>query len=237
MACASSIDDLKAWQDLIGALVSLAVGTAAIVISVRALKASQRQVDVAKAQLTFANEAETRRRLAHERAMRAALAPIVSGFCEWAEVAATALRDLPPAEQLTPKIRAAFRVPRPPLDLIAALVRLIEATDDEAVIARAAKLIGNTQIVSARLGLLKDRGLGLTSDNLDSYMADTLVIHAQATSMFDFARFKTNAGPPPLTWNEVAHGLDVLGLHGPRFATLYQRIQRLSTTSTDPEEL
>jgi hypothetical protein len=230
-----SLSGLRDWQELIGAGVSLFIGVAAIAISVFALRASRRQVDLARAQLAQADAQDQARRLARERAMRASLSPILSTYCAWAMGLTQHLRELP-ADPLTVKARLAFEAPPAPPELAWALVQVIEVAQDEAVFARVAKIIGNTQVISARLAMIRETRIGLTAHNIDSFLLDVVVLYAQVASLFEYARFAADTAPTPLPWEAVTNAVDSLGLHGPRFSQLYEMIGRLKD-ERDPEAI
>jgi hypothetical protein len=231
----ASLGVLKEWQELIGAVVSLFVGITAIAISVSALRASRRQVELGREQLALAEAHEQARRLARERAMRASLSPVLSAYCAWAADLCGRLVELP-SDRPAAEARASFAAPSAAPELALALVQVIEAAQDETVFARAAKLIGNAQIVSARLTMIGDKGITLTAHNIDSFLLDVLVLYAQASSLFDYARFQADTAPSPLPWDAVSNAVDSLGLRGPRFNGLLEMIDRLKD-ERDPEAI
>jgi hypothetical protein len=104
---------------------------------------------------------------------------------------------------------------------------VLEPSQNEAVFARVAKIIGNTQIISARLGMIRETRIGLTPHNVDSFLWDVLVLYAQVVSLFEYARFAAETTPRPLSWDAVTNAVDSLGLHGPKFSQLYEMIAML----------
>jgi hypothetical protein len=233
----ATLDTFQAWQELIGAGLSLFVGGVAIWISLRSLRVGREQAQAARDQLVHAQAANAALALARERAVRAALAPVLSGCCEWAALIVASLKALPPGPRLTPAIRDAFKVERLPQQLVDALVRSVENVRDENVIARSARLIGNAQIAYARLTLINDPRMSITGSDVDRGFMDALVVYAQASSLFDYARLKADGVAAALSWDSVGNAIDSLGLHGPGFSGLTERFATLRSVGADPEEL
>lgn len=109
--------------------------------------------------------------------------------------------------------------------LVSPIVTLIEATDDEAVISRASGLVRQGQVVASRLELVTDTKMSLTADNLDTFFADAVELYALAVSMFPYARFESDSVEDPMPDLLVGNAVNSLGLHGPRFAGLYERLR------------
>lgn len=223
------------WQDLAGALAGTLVSGVAVVVSVRALRAAQRQVDVGLKQLNLTHAQDEARRKSRENAMRASLPPVLSEIIRWTKSITDGLRELP--LDLKPAERKAYRIPEIGKDVGEALSRMIEATDNEVLIVRLSSVIGNMQVLHARLGMINDTGMGLVTDNIDSFILDSLVVYAQASSLFDYARRHADVVPVRLPYDDLSGAVDSMGLHGPRWAALYRMIDYVKTDGKNFEDL
>lgn len=229
---------LHDWQDLAGAVASTGVATVAIVVSISALRAAKDQVDLGRKQLDLVRRHEEERRAARLNAMRTALNPILSSVCAWAEGVSWSLRDLPVRNPIPKAAREKFAPPKISEADIGLIISIIEATDNESVRNRLNRLISNIQVLTARLTLISNvrNGLSVMTADIDTYLLDAAIVHAQATSCFGYAR-RTCDTVLPITWNAVDTAMMSLSFHGPRFNALIERAVAKQRAHKDPERL
>ncbi|GGJ25281.1 hypothetical protein [Neoroseomonas lacus] len=166
---------LKDWQTLVsGVAAVLAAGC-----SVYFLSKQIRQAD-------WHERARQRRRFA---AARAILPLTLSQACDYAEMAIRELAPLVPAARMAP-VPVNFSRPEPPPELVASLERMIEATDDPALIVVLSEIIIEMQVVAANIRQLVTVGRARTTDaqNIQAYMARAATIYARAEHLFPYAR-------------------------------------------------
>lgn len=229
---------LHDWQDMAGAVASSVVATVAIVVSISALRAAKDQVELGRKQLDLVRRHEEERRSARLNAMRAALNPTLSSVCAWAEGVSWSLRDLPVKNPIPKVAKEKFAPPLISEADIGLIIRVIEATDDEMVRTRLNRLISNIQVLTSRLTLISNvrNGLSVLATDVDTYLLDAAIVHAQATSCFGYAR-RTRDTVLPLTWDVVDTAMMSLSFHGPRFNTLIERAVTKQADHEDPERL
>ncbi len=155
-------------------------------------------------------------------AARSTLPLVLSAISDWArQTAASVDAVMPsPSDTFVPSsILRAAEWPGVPADHVQELKDIIEATDDEAVIARVSKMIGNIQVLSARLGGLSDPHLITGPGHLAGHIATAAIIHAQASSLFNYARRKA-VSVEAVTWDEVSTAISIFSPSNRVFETL-----------------
>lgn len=227
------------WQDLIGALCSALLAGVAIFISISALRASKDQVELGRKQFDLVRRHEEERREARRNAVRAALNPTLSNLCAWAEAVATSLLDLPSRSPIPKAAREKFAPPKVSEADLAVVFSVIEAEDNGDVRLRLNRMISNIQVLTSRLTLISNvrNGLSVMVEDVDTYLLDAAIVHAQATSCFEFARRITDTVATPLTWDNVDTAMMSLSFHGPRFSRLIERANVRAQMKPDPERL
>jgi len=229
---------LHDWQDLAGAVASTVVAAVAAWISVSALKSSRDQVDLGRKQLDVIRRHEEERREARHNAMRAALNPTLSSLCAWSEGVSAALKDLPVRNPVPKAARGTF-APAKVLDSdLSVIFSAIEAAEDQDVRLRLNRLISNIQVLTARLSLISNvrNGLSVMASDVDTYLLDAAVVHAQATSLFGYAR-RVQDTVTPLTWENVDTAMMSLSFHGPRYGDLIERVSGRRERHPNPETI
>ena len=207
----TSLEELKDWQTLIGAV--LALGAAFFTIqAMRSTTDKQLQ-----AQKDEAKQQRERRLLACLAVMPADLSAIV----QYAKNCAERSLTIRAAVAARAEDREQLECPLLPERVIANLQMLIEHLDEDNAKA-VADILPCYQVQRARLDDLIDiynrpnrngtRHL-LGVDNVDFTFEKTLELHLRATTAFDFARQKTNQVPvPPYTQDTVTNSLVLLDL-------------------------
>lgn len=79
--------------------------------------------------------------------------------------------------------------------------------------------------------------MGLTANNIDSNFRDAVVVYAQASSLFDYSRFKSAGTSPRLSWDAIGDATNSLGLYGPGFSGFYDTLSALRANDADPEDI
>jgi len=229
---------LNHWQDLAGAVASTLVAGVAIWVSIKALKTSNDQVELGRKQLDLVRSHEEERREARRNAMRAALNPTLSSLCAWTEGVSWALRELPVRNPIPKTVRETFSPPKVLDTDLGVVISAIEAADDQDVRMRLNRLISNIQVLTARLSLISNvrNGLSVLATDVDTYLLDAAIIHAQATSCFGYAR-RSRDTVAPLTWKDVDTAMMSLSFHGPRYGALVERAAARRDRHENPETL
>ncbi|WP_311270677.1 hypothetical protein [Sphingobium sp. WCS2017Hpa-17] len=211
------------WQTLIGGLV--------------AIGAAWYAGKIVRAQIAAADAQETVRYNRRLNAVRSLFPLTLSGMSDYARESASCLMCIPLGldlygEQAVPQITP----PKVPKNLIAEIGSMIEATDDANVLRMLRKMVGEVQLLNARMfGLQTELAMepegphqGIR-DNVDVYLLQCTVINAQCSVMFDFARFEATTVPDHLPWEDVYTAFSILGIREfahPGLFALCERIQQ-----------
>lgn len=195
---------LNRYQTLIGALIALAT-------AVWGIAALYRIED---------NKWQSKR-----AAARAVLPLNLSALSEYAETCAPLLDELLDkcVGNSLPKVVAIPEFPTVPIEAVLGLKEMVEFsyTSERRFISA---LLARIQIQRSRInGMKLDHlrlGHTLTDSNLMAYISDSALIHARASALYDFARWKVEQMPSDITIEEVQSGIHGLGL----FDISYDRI-------------
>jgi hypothetical protein len=99
--------------------------------------------------------------------------------------------------------------------------------------APAAKLLSGLQIqhsrIEAILGDLEATASPSTlvvASNIEDFMIDTAKLHARSAALFPLARFDTDVPPRPVSWDDFATSLRLVGLQEEGIARVFETIQK-----------
>ena len=204
-ALAKAIGSLRDWQDLIAGILAVLAAVAAI------------------SQSRFYEFRRIRRR---ENAARATLPLVLSAVCSWATETGLSQKRLLTPDGVDQKERLTIKPPQPLTEQIEALERMIESTDDQAVVDRISLIIANMQVLTARIGGLADRGLTVTRDNIAGHIVEAAVIYAQAESMFKYARRQAESVPEIVGWDRAVVGLYAMHIYEGSAWGVFESLQR-----------
>lgn len=126
----------------------------------------------------------------------------------------------------------------PPADAIAALERMIEASDIASLNLMIRKMLSEVQLLQARAEELARPNLGDRvgiPPNIETYILQCAVIYAQAAALFDFARFSSDSPPDHVEWASAYNALSVIGVRAPEFPGLFQFMQHIEANGRGPE--
>jgi len=188
------------WLSEFQTLLTGAAAVLAATLSVRAVKDQIRASDEAvQRQIDHEKALEAKRIEAKRDAARAVLPLTLSSICDYAHTCGKTLHLM--LRQNANNIRARKgQVPQfrsVPDEAMRALKEMIEFLERPERLLFA-NLIGEIQVQSARIRGLQDESRsagGVPAANIESYIADSLVIYAQASTLFDFARGDTETVP------------------------------------------
>ncbi|MDW9544267.1 hypothetical protein GOA55_18985 [Sinorhizobium meliloti] len=200
---------------------TLITGCAAVLAatwSVRAVRDQIKSSDAAvQKQIDYAARIEKDRIEAKRDAARVTLPLALSGICDYAESSGRhfeALRKKSIAGRL-PRGHALPEFPALPDNAISAIKETVEFVDiqDRRVFAH---LVRRIQVQSARIRGLADEtrmSRGIARANIESYLVDCILIYAQASDLFDFARAETENVPLELSNDALSSAFAVLGIY------------------------
>jgi hypothetical protein len=209
---------LDHWQTLVGAGIAIPFFLGAIVVP------------------TWQESSRLRRRFT---ALRATMPLTLSEVVAYALNSAKALRPCRTAGGVNKLFITRFIRPPIPEGLVGSLERIIEAIPNRKVINRLALMIGEMQVLDSRMsGLRTEEHEG---HYLDVMMIQAGTIHAQASSLFSFAR-RSRKRVRALPWSDVVTGLHVAEIraayHPDVFGliTAYAKNIEPEDTNFDPDD-
>lgn len=196
------LDFIENWQTLIAGFLALGAG----IYGARVLNK----------QITLSEKQEAARTKAREDAARVVLPLTLSTIIEYAQKSSHFLYRYYKAieDNVVPESVRNVTPPSVPEMAISSLQTVVETTTNPEISRVVSKLVGRVQIQSARIRdtihspeMARDDGLWIvTAENVASYVVDTAIIYAFASSLFDYARFKSES-PKETTWDDVACSL------------------------------
>jgi hypothetical protein len=131
--------------------------------------------------------------------------------------------------------RQAFRRPETPKHLIPELKDVLRSTDDPRVIGRITLMVGKMQVLAARIDGMTDRSMVVTPDNIAGHITDLLIIHAQAESLFNYARRRSETTAATLSWSDVLKPLDIGRWFTDEAQEVAKYVKALEAAAIDPE--
>jgi len=213
--CVGCSEWLNKWQTLISGLAAVAAAG----ISIRYLSKQIRQTDQHE-------QARLRRRHA---AARATLPLALSQICGYAE---TAVREMDilrcSLNSETSPPAPGFSRPEPPIELVASLERMIEATDNASVTRVLSDIIIEMQVLAANLVALSgEEGRRRSArPNIDAYMVRAAKVYALASSLFPYARGEQDRMAKLDINAEVVRSLKLMHLNEIDHARAFELAQR-----------
>jgi hypothetical protein len=214
-----------AWLDHWQTLISGVLAVAAAAVSIGFLSKQIRQVD---------KQEQERQRRRHAAA-RATLPLALSQICDYTEVAVRELDvlrqwlnswvDAPDGPRVSPP---RFSRPEPPLELIASLERMIEATGDGSITGVLSDIIADMQVLAANLRNLsgKEGRQRSAVPNIDAYMFRAAKVFALAAHVFPYARRERERLGEFDAAVEVEKALKLMGLNEVDHAWTFKFAQR-----------
>lgn len=228
------IEVIGEWQSLIGSGIALGSAWWAVTKVQHQIKLAEEQ-----SKLTESIEAERLRR--RFLAARATLPATLSAIISYSRAAAEGISHIygnvndsgeyPDIddEYGSRSTIPQYTAPSVPNDMIAAVERMIEASNDHAVAELLADILTMTQVLNSRLRDLPRQfassTLGLRM-NLDAYLMQAAQIHAKSESLFRFARRQTETVTLRATWGDVAKALDLLDIREDHYPGVHLLIAR-----------
>jgi hypothetical protein len=204
---------LNHWQTVVGAAIALPLAFGAIVAPL------------------FIEGQRYSRRLA---AMRASMPLRLSQVVNYAKSAMKALAAVRGKDNADLPQGTVFKKPEVPPDLIDALERTIEAIGSRRVVKRLANMIGEMQVLDARMGGLESKPeMGA---NIDAYLIQAATVYAQAESLFDFARRRAPTTASRIDWGDVQRAFRMGQVYEGSHPDVHAFVARLRERGKNPEE-
>lgn len=210
LAC--SIFWLDHWQTLVGAAIAIPFAAFAIVVPI----------------------IQERRRIQRRAfALRASLPLRLSEIVDYATQAIIALGACRTNDGVHDGMMKAFKSPRLAEALVGGLEQTMEALNNWRVNRRLASIIEQIQVLNARMS-------GIPTENQDGAWIDQLLvqagtIYAQAESLYDYGRRRSNTTPRRILWSDVAKALHIAKLFDLAYPDVYATLQRYDQAHLDPE--
>lgn len=204
---------LDDWQTIVGAAIALPLAFVAIIAPV------------------LIEGQKYRRRLA---AMRASMPLRLSQVVNYATSAMKALAAVRVKDGANLPEGTVFKKPEVPADLIDALERTTEAIGTRRVVERLANMIGEMQVLDSRMGGLE--GKLEFGANVDAYLVQAGTIHAQAESLFDFARRRAHTTAAHINWGDVQRAFLIGQVYEVSHPDVHAFVARLHERGKDPED-
>lgn len=218
------VTGLYDWQTLVGSVLALisAIWAGRLVLS----------------QIRQSDEQETKRRNQRFIAARSTLPLTLSAMSNYATDMAYRLKSFKQSVERDHLDGLLLDPVPPPAEAIAALERMIEATDDANVTKMLRKMLSEVQLLQSRSGELGRVNFGERigiPHNVDVYILQCATIYAQATALFDFARFATDEADETVTWAGAYNALNVMGIREHEFTALYELCRNVEARGKGPE--
>ncbi len=217
------VDFLDQWQTLI-------TGFLALVSAIPTIYFLRKQI-------TQSDTHERERRQAAQDAARAVLPLTLSLIIEYAEESSRILHSVynQREDQSIPYEARKIHFPKIPEVAVSSLQSFIAAPRggmgnhklreklELEVKQRINKMIVRIQIQNSRLRKLDSREVVLTL-NIEEYVLDTAKIYAMTSSLFDYARYKSDK-PNEINWGRVSEALRHLNWPQDSFPSLYKTLE------------
>ena len=212
-----SVDNLKEWQPLVGALLALVAAFLTIVAILKQVRSQREDVDRQLKAAADSNEEHRKRKLLASRAVLPADLSAMSAYVrDSAEVAANALLMLRNQQQ-----RQHLSLPVMPERVLSNLQRLIENVDREDAEALSdllkcyqiqnSRLVGEIQDFNEPKRLARERVM--TEQNIEHTFDETLRLSLLIDNALAFARRSADhISAPRFSAASVANNLSVLGI-------------------------
>jgi len=213
---------------------TLVTGVAAVTAAALSIREIRRQVSAAaedtQKQIDHSLSLQKQQTDAKRDAARVALPLALSSICEYAEISTRELLHLLRAFKITslPPKHPLPDFPRLPDDAIATLKETVEFVEYRDRLAFA-HLLRQIQILNSRTrGLPEEARVrrGLARTNIEDYINDGILVYAQASDLFDFARYETDTTPIALSEQSLGAAFAVAGIHGELRDNLKARARR-----------
>lgn len=212
----SAVGSLR-WVDT-----TLVTGLAAVGAAYFSVYWVRRQIASASAdtqkQIDHANWLHDELRKSKRDAARVTLPLALSAVCEYSEECARRLAALLPHVRgfTLPRAHPLPDMPSLPDNAIAVIKEVVEFVEeaDRAVFAH---LVRRIQVQNTRVRGLADEALvtrGIARPNLEAYIVDSILVYAQASDLFDFARYRTNEVSQELGEDSLGGAFASARIHG-----------------------
>lgn len=213
---------------------TLVTGVAAVLaaaFSIREVRKQIRSTEIAaEKQIDHASRLHAEIRDSKRDAARSSLPLALSSICEYSEICTRQLAGILPhvREGRVPRSFKYPDFPRLPDNAISAIKETIEFID-EADRKTFARLISRIQVQHSRIRGLPDESRatsGVSRVNLDAYIIDSAIVYAQASELFDFARYDTDVVPDQISDEALGSAFSVAQIYGSLKDRLMERAQR-----------
>lgn len=210
LAC--SVFWLDHWQTLVGAAIAIPFAAFAIFVPI----------------------IQERRRINRRAfALRASLPLRLSEIVSYATQAVTALSECRGGDGVHEEVMKRFEAPRLPETLVGGLEQTMEAFNNRRVNRRLASIIEQIQVLNSRMSTLP-------TENHDGAWIDQMLvqagtIYAQAESLYDYGRRRSNTTPQKILWSDVARALHIAKLFDLAYPDVYSTLRRYDEAHLDPE--
>lgn len=218
-----TITALYDWQTLVGSVIALGSAWYAGRLVLKQIGQSDAQ--------------ETKRRQQRFTAARSTLPLTLSAMANYATDMSQRLKAFKLAVEQDHLQGLLLEPVPPPSDAISALERMIEATDDANVTKMLRKMLSEVQLLQSRseeLGRVNFGRVGVPQ-NVDVYILQCATIYAQASAIFDFARFATEEVEADVTWAGAYNALSVMGIRDIEFPGLFEFCRNIEANGNGPE--
>lgn len=232
--------DYPTWLHIIGDWQTLITGILAVI-------AAAASIWMIRHQMSQVAEIEAERLRRRYLAARATLPATLNTIMGYAQVAIEGLQHIYgdvsdsgeyPARSdgfASLSTRPIYVAPQPPPDMIAAVERIIEASNDHAVADVLADILNRAQVLNSNLHdlprMLASSTL-MVRTNIDGYLVQAARIYAEAESLFPFARREAETVSKPATWEDVERALFLMHIEREDYPDPYELIQRKKATAT-----
>lgn len=223
-----------AWVDT-----TLVTGVAAVLaaaFSIREVRKQIRSTEIAaEKQIDHASRLHAEIRDSKRDAARSSLPLALSSICEYSEICTRQLAAILPHVQgdVVPRSFEYPDFPRLPDNAISAIketIEFIEQSDRKTF----ARLISRIQVQHSRIRGLPDESRatrGVSRLNLETYIIDSAIVYAQASELFDFARYDTDVVPDDISDATLGSAFSVSQIYGSLKDRLMERARRRISSS------
>lgn len=217
------------WIDT--TLVTGAAAVAAAALSIREVRKQIRSSEIAtQKQIDHASMLHEHVRNSKRDAARSSLPLALSSICEYSEICTRMLAGMLSHMQSdrVPRTFEFPEFPRLPENAISAIketIEFIEESDRKTF----ARLISRIQIQHSRIRGLPHESratIGVSRVNLEAYIIDSAIVYAQASELFDFARYETDVVPDQISDETLGSAFSVSQIYGSLKDRLMVRAQQ-----------
>jgi hypothetical protein len=207
---------LDHWQTLVSGVLAIAAAVAGAALL--------------RSQIAQTERHEKGRRQNRFNAARALLPLALDGVVGYAQATIAELASALPFCRNHGLLPPSFTIPSAPPDLVRPLQEAIEATEQNNVVALLSDIIGEMQVLSARVRGLSDpqqmRHASGVHLNIEEFLVQAGKLYAMASALFDFARREDDVGPKVVAWGKVVSALQMSHICNDEYSGVYRILER-----------